>query len=108
MLWLCVDFPQLAVEVFTRTQAESDPLVVVDERLVYRYSEPCRHHGIREGLSLATARALCAGLRAVERDRQQERDDLQLLAIFPVGRLDHLGRLLHEPRAVVTERHIRH
>ncbi|WP_226645508.1 Y-family DNA polymerase [Microbulbifer variabilis] len=81
MLWLCMQFPKLPLEVLTRAQAEnSPPQVVVETQLVVEHNLAAAQYGIVNGLSIATACGLCADLQLLKRDTQREQLQLQRLA----------------------------
>ncbi len=74
MLWLCLHFPLLPLESFTRAQAgaHSQAWLVAESQRVARCNEAAAAAGIAPGMSLATAYAIGTSLRVVDRDRQRE------------------------------------
>ena len=73
-IWLCLHLPALALEVFTDRDAR--PLAVIERQRVHSSDAP----QLEPGLTLATAHALCAELRVVERQPRREQETLHELA----------------------------
>ena len=73
-IWLCLHLPKLALEVFA--DCDSQPLAVIERQRVHCGNAP----QLEPGLAVATAQALCAGLRLVERQPQRETETLHALA----------------------------
>ena len=86
MLWLALYFPQLPLEVFVRGRQRADALGVVEQRggreQVIRCNAAAQAYGIRPGLALPAALALCAGLTVHLRDPGRERQALDDLALW--------------------------
>ena len=83
MLWLCIQFPKLPLEVLTRAQREAPQTcaqAVVEQQLVVDANRTAAERGVEAGLTVATACALCAGLKLLPRDMQRETQMLQQLA----------------------------
>ncbi len=85
MLWLAVHLPHLALEVFPRETA-TGPWAVYhgpDNRpLVFARNRAAARSGIRPGMPLGAARALCAELHACRRELDAERAALDALALW--------------------------
>ncbi len=86
MLWLALYFPQLPLEVIARGRQRAGALVIVEplggREQVIRCNAVAQAHGIRPGLSLPAALALCAGLAVQPRDPVRERRALDGLALW--------------------------
>jgi len=83
MLWLCIQFPKLPLEVLTRAldqDIHTAYLAVIEKQLVVGCSKPACELGIEPGLSIATACALSANLQLLDRDLQREQQQLEQLA----------------------------
>ncbi|MCW8125648.1 Y-family DNA polymerase [Microbulbifer halophilus] len=83
MLWLCLQFPKLPLEVLTRAQRDGDrktAQAVVEEQLIVDANRPAAERGVETGLTIATACALCADLQLLQRDTRREEQQLQQLA----------------------------
>ena len=87
MLWLCLHFPLLPLEVFTRsaklcrTETRSgEAIAVLEKSRVLCANETAVQHGIMTGVSAGTAQALCAELRVLERHLARENTALLELA----------------------------
>lgn len=83
MLWLCIQFPKLPLEVLTRAQrdgTQTNPQAVVEQQLIVDANNPAAERGVETGLTIATACALCANLQLLQRDTQREEQQLQQLA----------------------------
>ncbi len=79
-MWLALQFPHLGLEVFTATQPEAPPTVLVSEQRVVVRNRAAATAGIAPGSTLATARSICAELRHHQRDAAAELDRLDRLA----------------------------
>lgn len=81
MLWLCLRFAHLPVELRPR---EIDMLAVTDRirarRVVIAANEPARHAGIEAGMEATRALLKQPGLRLVDRSKSEERRALRALA----------------------------
>lgn len=73
-IWLCLRFPDLALEVFTDNDAR--PLAVIEQQRVYATNAA----NLEPGLALTTEHALCADLLTVERQPRREQETLRHLA----------------------------
>ena len=83
MLWLCLRFPLLPLEVFSVGGARSltsRAAVVMHQHRVLLGNKPATEAGIKPGLTLATAQALCAELAVFDRDEHREARLLKTLA----------------------------
>lgn len=79
MLWLGLCFPELALEIFQRSEA--DPCVALCDRLGVLLASPAAStRGVQPGQRRATALALLPELSIVERDPVRETEALQQLA----------------------------
>lgn len=106
MLWACILFPQLALDLITRQQPDpSLPLVLVSggaqRRQVRVVNGAARALGLRPGQSLSTAHALSKGFIAREYDPAQVDQAEQLLAAWAYGFSAQVSR--HYPRALLLE-----
>ncbi|HSX59870.1 MAG TPA: DNA polymerase Y family protein [Tahibacter sp.] len=87
MLWACFHFPALPLHAVFGTQATAaQPCALYEgprQRPIIAYAnEAAQARGVRAGLVLATARALCAELDARRRESDAERQALHLLATW--------------------------
>jgi protein ImuB len=105
MLWLCLHFPTLALEVFTRGQESDEPLLVCDgqgrERQVLHANAAARHAGIRPGMRVSAAFALAGHVRVIPRAHCTEQAALQGLAAW-AGQFSSCVHLV-EPQALLLE-----
>lgn len=88
MLWLCLRFPLLPLEVFSRAEAAlpcTAPVAISAAQTIVCLDANAHAQGIRPGMSSSTAQALCAGLRLRERDAALEQAALQTLADWAWG-----------------------
>jgi protein ImuB len=89
MLWLCLRFPLLPLEVFSRAESAPPcpaPAVAISAvQTIVCLDANAHAQGIRPGMSTSTAQALCAGLRLRERDTALEQAALQALADWAWG-----------------------
>jgi len=87
VLWACFQFPALPLHAVFADEASSERPCALFEGprqrpVVVHANEAAQARGVRPGLVLATARALCAGLDARRREPDAERSALQLLATW--------------------------
>ncbi len=117
MLWVALELPALPLQVVERAGVSSLPLVV-SEGVAQRPTVACanaaaRAAGIREGQSVASARALAGDLKVVSRDLAAEREALERLAGWagqytPMACLDGQGIALEvEPSLKLFHGHAR-
>lgn len=104
MLWLALYFPQLPLEVFTRGRQQAGALVVVEpsagREQVSRCNGAAQAYGIRPGLTLPAALALCAGLAVQRRDRAREQRALDEMASWAY---QFSPRISFEPSLLLLE-----
>ena len=85
MLWLCLNFPRLPIEVFLRAGTPPEPLVVAgggNAPLVVACDERAAAAGIRSGMALSAAYALSPQLIAHTRDTKAEQSCLEEIALW--------------------------
>jgi len=81
MLWLCLRFTRLPLEVFTRGLSEcTQAIVIIEQHRVHCCNTHAEAMGIKIRSSWATACTLCPNARAIERKPTQEQKALQSLA----------------------------
>jgi protein ImuB len=81
MLWLCLHFPSLSLEVFSRAQSQQEHAIAVTTgNHIHSCNSLAEQHGILPGLSAATAHALCDNLHVFTRQADREKNALQNLA----------------------------
>lgn len=82
MLWLCIHFPNLAIEL--REPRDMHSTAIVDRHGSRRHVIACNKSaydaGVRHGMDAATALARDPTLKLINRSRAQERNALQALA----------------------------
>jgi protein ImuB len=89
MLWIALHFPQLAIDCVSRGHGEallsSLPLVIhagpAQRPTIYAVNSAAREAGLKLGMALAAARAVCGTLTAMPRSLDKEESALQRLAI---------------------------
>lgn len=87
MRWLAVHLPALPLEVFGRACVRELPLAVSVQRKgerILRCNAVAAANGIRPGLGVGAARALCADLQVLPRRPCAEREALQRLAAWSI------------------------
>ncbi|MBV1882593.1 MAG: DNA polymerase Y family protein [Pseudomonadales bacterium] len=84
MLWMCLHFPKLALEIYTRNQDIETPFAIEEtqnnKRLVLLCNKQAAAEGIQAGITLPTAHGLCEQLIVKERNDNLERKTLQQIA----------------------------
>ncbi|HFE39411.1 MAG TPA: hypothetical protein ENK06_13535, partial [Gammaproteobacteria bacterium] len=81
-LWLCLHFPQLALNLH-ELETGSPRLVVEEVKNRYVIHSACNmanELGIRSGMTLSSAHALCDDLTVYPRDKAQEKKALEKIA----------------------------
>ncbi|NIO39139.1 MAG: DNA polymerase Y family protein [Burkholderiales bacterium] len=85
MLWLCLNFPRLPIEVFLRAGKPTEPLVVTNggnAPSVVDYDEHAAAAGIRNGMALSVAYALSPTLKVRTRNPETEHSCLEEIALW--------------------------
>jgi protein ImuB len=104
MLWLALYFPQLPLEVFARARQQAGALAIVEalggREQVSRCNAAARAYGVRPGLTLPAALALCVDLSVQRRDRARERHALNALASWAY---QFSARISFEPSLLLLE-----
>ena len=104
MLWLALYFPHLPLEVFTRGRQQAGALAIIEKlggrEQVSRCNSAAQAYGIRPGLALPAALALCAGLSIQRRDRASEQQALHGLAAWAY---QFSARISFEPSLLLLE-----
>ncbi|MEJ2553719.1 MAG: DNA polymerase Y family protein [Gammaproteobacteria bacterium] len=105
MLWLCLYFPQLPLEIHTRAQAGSSPWAITHgkgtRQTILLCNAAAASCGIRPGMAPGAALALSAALQLRPRDDRAERQALGSLAAW-AGQFTSLVSLL-PPQALLLE-----
>ncbi len=78
-IWLCLHFPELPVEVFSRDSADT-PVVITQRQRVTLMNQSARDTGILIGSSMNTALTISEQVVSFERDEQKEIEKLEQLA----------------------------
>ena len=71
-LWLCLHFPHLPIEVFTRGENESSPIVVLSKQRVSHLNKAAFTLGIRPDNNMNTAYTISEQVISFERDEEKE------------------------------------
>lgn len=104
MLWLALYFPQLPLEVFVRGRQQAGALAIVEpaggREQVTRCNAAAQAYGVRPGLALPAALALCGDLAVQRRDRAREARALQELAAWAY---QFSARIAFEPSLLLLE-----
>lgn len=88
MLWLCLRFPFLPLEVFPPSERAA---VVMAQQRVVCANPAADAAGIRPGMRLAAALGLAPGLQVVARQPEREAELLQALACWAEGFTPHVS-----------------
>ncbi|MCW8884994.1 MAG: DNA polymerase Y family protein, partial [Motiliproteus sp.] len=82
-LWLYLHFPLLPLEVLYHSD-ESGPSALLDERRarLWLCNTTAEAEGLKTGMAVATARSLCPQIQLLNRQPQQESQQLQTLALW--------------------------
>lgn len=80
MLWLCIDLPQLPLDVFQQRDRTETPFAVVEGPFILAANPIAIQCGVRAGMRLTAALALLPRLQRRERDRDAEARALERLA----------------------------
>jgi protein ImuB len=104
MRWLAVHLHALPLEVLGLGCADPRPLAVSVNRRgerVLRCNSAATACGVRAGLGVSAARALCGGLRVLPRRPEAEREALERLAAWSLGFTPQVS--LVPPRALLLQ-----
>ncbi len=105
MVWLCIDFPDLALETYGDTACSQTPVVVVRREQarawVYRCNPAAAQRGIRAGMTIATAQSLAHELILKDQDPDTEQRTLARLAGWAGMFSSHVA--IQRPTALVLE-----
>ncbi len=88
MLWLCLRFPRLPLELFNSSADQpttTAPAAVVDNQRLLVCNRAAIDAGIVPGITPATAHALCGEVTIIERAPQREAETLQRIAYSCYG-----------------------
>jgi len=78
MLWLCVYFPQLGLELGATPEVAQPAVLLADNRVIQR-NELARQRGIHIGTSLAAAHSIATDLLHIQRNPALESTRLDYL-----------------------------
>ena len=94
-LWLCLHFPQLPIEIYSRGNQEKSVVVVTRTRVEYM-NDQARALGIKPGTSMNTAYTISEQIVSFERDEARE-----------LAALQHLGQWAYQfsPNIVLKPPH---
>jgi len=82
MLWLCLNFPDLPINIFSIDKEIEKPMMVVESsNTVIAINKPCWSLGIKNGMSLSAAYALSNLVEVKHRNKSQEVKKLEEIAI---------------------------
>lgn len=106
MRWVCIVFPQLALDAVLRQRANPDePLALLtgpaQRRVLQAVNAPARELGLRPGQSMTAAQALSKGFATAEYDAAEIEHWQQFLAAWAYRFSAQVS--VHYPRAVVFE-----
>lgn len=106
VLWACILFPQLALEVALRDRPDPTlPLALASgpaqRRVLQAVNEAARALGLRPGQSLSAAQALTHDFQLMDYNLAHVEQAMQLLAAWGYGFSSQVS--LHYPRALVIE-----
>ncbi|MBT6531204.1 MAG: hypothetical protein HOK99_09860, partial [Betaproteobacteria bacterium] len=77
MLWLCLDFPNLSIDIFTGREDAEEPTVITNSKnIIIAKNKACQHIGIKAGMSLSAAYAVYSLIRVKRRNIYQEEKTL--------------------------------
>ncbi|MEL0081546.1 MAG: DNA polymerase Y family protein, partial [Gammaproteobacteria bacterium] len=101
MLWLCLRFPRLPLEVFSEAAQSADATAVVDDQRILVCNRAAIDAGVTPGITPATAQALCGQLTVFVRDPGREADTLQRIAYSCYGFTPAINPI--EPECLLME-----
>ena len=85
MLWLCLNFPRLPIEMFLRAGISPGPMVVTsggNAPAIIACNERAASAGIRDSMTLSAAYALSPELTVRTRDTRAEQHCLEDIALW--------------------------
>ncbi len=78
-LWLCLCFPNLAVEVFTRDRTK-EAVLITEKKIVVFLNQEARNLGLKPGISVAEALTIDESINFFERNKSREIEKLSQIA----------------------------
>ena len=82
MLWLCLNFPDLPISIFSINKKIEKPLAVVESsNTIIAINKPSRSLGIKNGMSLSAAYALSNLIEVKHQNKNEEVKKLEEIAI---------------------------
>jgi protein ImuB len=86
ILWLCLHFPELPLEIYSRADVNDTPLAVSigtnNRECVLLCNRPALRCGIQAGMTISAAFALAANLRIRQRNKAAEQEALTRIAVW--------------------------
>lgn len=101
MLWLCLHFPRLSLEVYERVLHDPQPFAVCEGKQLIGVNRAARQCGLRCSMARHQAVAMVPSLLLRERDTAKERDLLERCAAWALSLSPMIS--LQSPATVVLE-----
>ena len=101
MLWLCIDLPQLPLDVLQRGGRSEESFAVVEGSFIQVANSLAAQGGVKAGMRLTAALALLPWLQRRERDRDAEARALERLAGWSLQFTPKVS--LQQPQALLLE-----
>ena len=89
-LWLCLCFPNLAIEVFTRDRTK-EAVLVTEKKIVVFLNQEARNLGLKPGISVAEALTIDESINFFERNKSREIEKLSQIAQWLYLSLIHIS-----------------
>lgn len=82
MLWLCLNFPDLPINIFSIDKAIEKPIAIIgSSNTIIAINKTCRSLGIKNGMSLSAAYAISNLIEVKHRNKHKETKKLEEIAI---------------------------
>ena len=82
MLWLCLSFPNLPIDIFSIGEETKEPVVIIEStNTIIASNNTSQHFGIKNGMTLSAAYVLSNFIQIKHRNKNQEIKKLEEVAI---------------------------
>ena len=99
-LWLCLCFPDLAIEIFTRDRTK-EAVLITEKKIVVFLNQAARNLGLKPGISVAEALTINESVIFFERNKSREIEKLSQIAQWSYRFTPNVS--IKKPKSVLLE-----
>ena len=99
-LWLCLCFPNLAIEIFTRDRTK-EAVLITEKKIVVFLNQAARNLGLKPGISVAEALTINESVIFFERNKSREIEKLSQIAQWSYRFTPNVS--IKKPKSVLLE-----